>query len=133
MPLGHVVVAHRDAERLPRPDDDDELPRPRDRRVEEVPAQHHEVLAIRLYDPREKQLPDVGMVLLEDAETGEQLFVDTHDKKFRKRFAESAQKREMELNTAFRHAGVDVLSLSTEDDLVRQIVRFAKRRQQMRR
>ena len=96
-------------------------------------AQHHEVLAIRLYDPREKQLPDVGMVLLEDAETGEQLFVDTHDKKFRKRFAESAQKREMELTTAFQRAGVDVLSLSTEDDLVRQIVRFAKRRQQMRR
>jgi uncharacterized protein (DUF58 family) len=96
-------------------------------------AQHHEVLAIRLYDPREKELPDVGMVLLEDAETGEQLFVDTHDKKFRKRFAETAQKREMELNSAFKRAGVDVLSLSTEDDLVRQIVRFAKRRQQMRR
>ena len=96
-------------------------------------AQHHEVLAIRLYDPREKQLPDVGMVLLEDAETGEQLFVDTHDKKFRKRFAESAQKREMELNSTFKRAGVDVLSLSTDDDLVRQIVRFAKRRQQMRR
>ena len=96
-------------------------------------AQRHEVLAIRLYDPREKELPDVGMVLLEDAETGEQLFVDTHDKKFRKRFAETAAKREMELNTAFKRAGVDVLSLSTEDDLVRQIVRFAKRRQQMRR
>jgi uncharacterized protein (DUF58 family) len=96
-------------------------------------AQRHEVLAIRLYDPREKELPDVGMVLLEDAETGEQLFVDTHDKKFRKRFAETAGKREMELNTAFKRAGVDVLSLSTDDDLVRQIVRFAKRRQQMRR
>jgi uncharacterized protein (DUF58 family) len=96
-------------------------------------AQRHEVLAIRLYDPREKELPDVGMVLLEDAETGEQLFVDTHDKKFRKRFAESARKREIELNTAFKRAGVDVLSLSTDDDLVHQIVRFAKRRQQMRR
>jgi uncharacterized protein (DUF58 family) len=96
-------------------------------------AQHHEVLAIRLYDPREKELPDVGMVLLEDAETGEQVFVDTHDKKFRKRFAETAKKREMELNTAFKRAGVDMLSLSTEDDLVRQIVRFAKRRQQLRR
>jgi uncharacterized protein (DUF58 family) len=96
-------------------------------------AQRHEVLAIRLSDPREKELPDVGMVLMEDAETGEQLFVDTHDKKFRKRFAESARKREIELNTAFKRAGVDVLSLSTDDDLVRQIVRFAKRRQQMRR
>jgi uncharacterized protein (DUF58 family) len=96
-------------------------------------AQRHEVLAIRLYDPREKALPDVGMVLLEDAETGEQLFVDTHDKKFRKRFAETAQKRELALSTAFKRAGVDVLSLSTDDDLVHQIVRFAKQRQQMRR
>jgi len=96
-------------------------------------AQHHEVLAIRLYDPRETDLPDVGMVVLEDAETGEQLFVDTHDKKFRKRFADAAQKRETDLNTAFKHAGVDVLSLATDDDLVRAIVRFAKRRQQVRR
>lgn len=96
-------------------------------------AQHHEVLAIRLYDPREVDLPDVGMVLLEDAETGEQLYVDTHDKKFRQRFADAAQKREMELNTAFKRAGVDVLPLSTDDDLVRAIVRFAKRRQQVRR
>src|SRR5512143_3517288 len=94
-------------------------------------AQHHEVLAVRLYDPRERELPDVGMVVMEDAETGEQMFVDTHDKKFRQRFAEAAQKRELELNAAFKHAGVDVLALSTEDDLVRQIVRFAKRREQV--
>ena len=95
-------------------------------------AQRHEVLAIRLYDPREKELPDVGMVMMEDSETGEQLFVDTHDKKFRKRFAEAAQKRELDLNTAFKRAGVDVLPISTNDDLVRQIVRFAKRREQVR-
>jgi len=95
-------------------------------------AQRHETLAIRLYDPREMDLPDVGMVVMEDAETGEQLFVDTHDKKFRKRFAEAAQKRELDLNVVFKRAGVDVLPLSTDDDLVRQIVRFAKRREQVR-
>ncbi len=96
-------------------------------------AQRHEVLAIRLYDPREKDLPDVGMVLLEDAETGEQLYVDTHDKKFRQRFADAAQKREAELSGVFKRAGVDMLPLSTDDDLVRSIVRLAKRRQQARR
>ncbi len=47
--------------------------------------QRHEVLAVRLRDPRESELPDVGPLLLEDAETGEQLYVDTHDKKFRAR------------------------------------------------
>ena len=94
--------------------------------------QRHEVLAIRLWDPREVELPDVGMVVMEDAETGEQLFVDTHDPKFRKRFFEVAQQREEALNNAFKRAGVDALSLSTEDDLVRAIVRFAKQRKQQR-
>lgn len=92
----------------------------------------HEVLAIRLWDPREVELPDLGMVLMEDAETGEQLFVDTHDKKFRRRFYELAQRREMELRDAFKRAGVDALSLSTDEDLVKAIVRFAKQRQQRR-
>ncbi|MFN8403007.1 MAG: hypothetical protein U0V48_05565 [Anaerolineales bacterium] len=44
-------------------------------------GQRHEVIAVELYDPREEELPDVGMVLMEDAETGVQLFVDTHDAK----------------------------------------------------
>jgi uncharacterized protein (DUF58 family) len=95
--------------------------------------QRHEVLAIRLWDPREVELPDLGMVMMEDAETGEQLFVDTHDRKFRQRFHEAAQRREAELNQAFKRAGVDVLSLSTEEDLVKAILRFAKQRQQYRR
>lgn len=94
--------------------------------------QHHEVLAVRLWDPREVELPDVGMVVMEDAETGEQLYVDTHDKKFRQRFFDAAKKREAELDDAFKRAGVDVLSLSTEDDIVRSITRFAKQRQQRR-
>jgi len=95
-------------------------------------SQRHEVLAIRLSDPREIELPDVGMVVMEDAETGEQLFVDTHDAKFRRRFAEAVQRGENELQAAFKRTGVDVLSLSTQDDLVKAIVRFAKQRQQVR-
>jgi uncharacterized protein (DUF58 family) len=91
-------------------------------------TQRHEVLAIRLTDPRESDLPDLGTVVIEDAETGEQLFLDTHDKKFRKRFVEAARRREYELNVAFRHASVDVLTLSTEGDLVKAIVRFATAR-----
>ena len=94
--------------------------------------QRHEVLAVRLWDPREIELPDIGPIVMEDAETGEQLYVDTHDKKFRARFAAAAQRREAALNEAFKHAGVDALSLSTEDDLVRAIVRFATLRQQRR-
>jgi uncharacterized protein (DUF58 family) len=95
--------------------------------------QRHEVIAIRLWDPREVNLPDVGPIVFEDAETGEQLYVDTHDQQFRKRFEEAARRREMELSNAFKHSGVDVLSISTEEDLVRAIVRFASLREQSRR
>src|SRR3954465_5812156 len=82
----------------------------------------HEVLAIRLWDPREIELPDIGPIIMEDAETGEQMYVDTHDKKFRQRFKQAAAERESQLAASFRHAGVDALSLSTQEDLVKAIV-----------
>jgi len=97
-------------------------------------AKRHEILAVRLYDPLEMEMPDLGMLVIEDAETGEQLFVDTHDRGFRKRFAEAAQRRERELRHALRDAGVDALELCTDDDLVDAIMRFAdlrKRRSQL--
>ena len=95
-------------------------------------ARKHEVIAVRLEDPRERELPDIGLVPMNDAETGESLYVDTHDAKFRKRFEAVVQKHEAELVAAFRRAGVDALTLSTEDDLVGAILRFAALRKQRR-
>ena len=94
--------------------------------------QRHEVLAIRLWDPREVELPDVGPIIMEDAETGEQVYVDTRDQKFRQRFQAAAQQREVALSEAFKRSGVDALSLSTEEDLVRAIARFAALRRTLR-
>ena len=88
-------------------------------------AERHEVVAVRLYDPLESNLPDLGLLVIEDAETGEQLFVDTHDRAFRKRFAAAAEPRERELRSAFARAGVDASSSSTDDDLVDALLRFA--------
>ena len=88
-------------------------------------AQRHEIIAVRLHDPLEAELPDLGLVVVQDAETGEQLFVDTNDRGFRKRFAAAAQRREAELRGAFREAGVDAIELSTGDDLVETVMRFA--------
>ncbi|UCD53283.1 MAG: DUF58 domain-containing protein, partial [Phycisphaerales bacterium] len=96
-------------------------------------TRRHDVVAVRMWDPRESDMPDVGPIMLEDAETGEQLYVDTHDAQFRGRFREAARRREAGLGEAFRRAGVDALSLSTEEDLVRAIVRFATQRRQRRR
>jgi uncharacterized protein (DUF58 family) len=88
-------------------------------------ARHHEVLAVRLYDPLEREMPDLGMLVFQDAESGEQLQVDTHDAGFRRRFAEQAARREQALVAAFATAGVDALELSTEGDLAEGILRFA--------
>ena len=93
----------------------------------------HEVLAVRLVDPRETALPDIGPIVVEDAETGEQLVVDTHDAKFRRRFEAAAAAREADLALAFGRAGIDAVTLSTDDDLVRAIVRMATRRKRRRR
>jgi uncharacterized protein (DUF58 family) len=97
-------------------------------------AQRHEIVAVRLYDPLEMELPDLGLFVIQDAETSEQIFVDTHDRGFRKRFKAAAERREKELRAAFVQAGVDTLELSTSDDLVDAILRFAdlrKRRSQL--
>jgi uncharacterized protein (DUF58 family) len=91
-------------------------------------SRHHEVIAVRLWDAREVEMPDIGPIYMEDAETGEQLYVDTHDRNFRRRFHEVAQVRESAMREAFKHARVDALSLSTEDDLVQAIVQFARQR-----
>ena len=96
-------------------------------------SQRHDVLAIRLTDPLEYELPDLGPIVLEDSETGEQLYVDTHDGQFRHRFQQAGLQREQELAQVFKRCKVDSLSLATDEDLVRAIVRFAKSRQRIRR
>ena len=92
-------------------------------------AQRHDVVAVRLLDPLERELPDLGLIPLRDAETGEQVLVDTHDAGFRRRFASLAAQRETELRQALGRAGVDALELSTDDDLAQAIVRFTQLRQ----
>ncbi len=93
-------------------------------------SRRHDVTAVRLYDPLEMELPDIGLVTMRDAETGEQLLVDTHDAGFRARFAAAAQARESALLSSLAQAGVDTLELATDDDLLDAILRFADLRRQ---
>ncbi|MDA8454461.1 DUF58 domain-containing protein [Acidovorax sp. GBBC 3334] len=93
-------------------------------------AQRHDVVAVRLLDPLELELPDVGLVHLRDPETGEQLTVDTRDRGFRHRFARLAADREAALRTALARAGADTLELATDDDLLDAMVRFMELRGQ---
>ena len=92
-------------------------------------ARRHDVVAVRLFDPLEMELPDLGMVPMRDAETGEVLMVDTHDRRFRLRFAELAEQREQALRQALSASAVDALELRTDDELLDALVRFCQLRQ----
>jgi len=92
-------------------------------------ARRHDVVSVRLLDPLELELPDVGLVTLRDAESGEQLQVDTHDSGFRHRFARLAAQREAVLREGLAKAGADTLELRTDDDLVDALLRFMDLRQ----
>ena len=96
-------------------------------------AERHEVLAVRLVDPREFELPDAGLLVVEDAETGEQLMVDSSDPEFRRRLREAGAQREAAVREAARRATVDLHVISTDDDLVTAFVRLVESRRQLRR
>ncbi len=95
-------------------------------------AQRHDVLAIHVSDPCEHVLPDIGLITVEDAETGEQLYVDTHDPQVRERYRQIVETHASQMRAACRRAGVDILPLSTEDDLVKSIARYIMLRKQRR-
>ena len=88
-------------------------------------AQRHEVIAVRPLDPLESALPNLGMVFMTDPETGEQLWVDTSSAGFRSRFDALAQAADARIQHGFAHAGVDAIELSTEEDVLATLTRFA--------
>ncbi len=91
-------------------------------------ARRHEVIAVRLHDPLETTLPELGMIVVEDSETGERLFVDTLDRGVRSRFEAQAAQREQALRESLGRAGVDALELATDEPLADAVVRFAELR-----
>jgi len=96
-------------------------------------TERHEVVAVRLVDRREYELPDAGLIVVEDAETGEQLMVDSSDPEFRRRLRAAGDAQELAVRGAARRAGVDLHVISTDDDLVTALVRIVESRKQPRR
>lgn len=95
-------------------------------------TRRHDVVALQVADPRETDLPSVGMVYVEDAETGEQIFVDTSDPVFRERLATVARERQDDLVATARRAGTDLHRVATDDDLVRSLARISELRRRRR-
>jgi uncharacterized protein (DUF58 family) len=88
----------------------------------------HDLIALRIYDKREQELPDVGLIKLADAETGAIKWVNTSDKKVRTLFAVNAKKREAFLKETFNKSGVDTANISTSESYIVPLTNLFKRR-----
>ena len=93
-----------------------------------ITNRRHDLIAIRISDPREEVLPPVGIVELKDAETGESMLVDTSNRLVRELFAQSNQRRQLGLEKAFHSLGVDHIDIRTSEPYLNPIVKFFRMR-----
>lgn len=88
----------------------------------------HDVVAIQVYDRRAKELPDVGLMRVKDAETGHEMYIDTSDRKLRSAHAEYWKKRQDKLMSIFNKCNIDNISVATDGNYVKQLMAlFAQR------
>jgi len=90
----------------------------------------HDVIAVRIRDIREKEIPNVGFIELEDCETGEQILIDTSDEEFRKNYLKLVEEHEQEINNFFKRNNVDLIEISTDGGWVKPLINFFKKREQ---
>ncbi|MBI1353877.1 MAG: DUF58 domain-containing protein [Acidobacteria bacterium] len=93
-------------------------------------ARRHDLVAVSVSDPREKALPNVGLIALEDAETGQTVIFDSGSNAARKAYAGLARKRDEERQALFRKVGVDEVRVNVGEDYVRDLMLFFRRREQ---
>jgi uncharacterized protein (DUF58 family) len=84
----------------------------------------HDLIAIKLWDVREQELPDIGLIELEDEETGEQVLVDTGDAGFRKKYREAVESRNKELSGVMKRLEIDLIEISTAQDWIQPMLKF---------
>lgn len=90
-------------------------------------SHRHEVVVIRVVDPAERELPDQGLVVVEDAETGEQLMLDSGDPSFREELSKQVDRRDREIDDLLGRAGVSAHLVSTDEDLAERLVDMVRR------
>ena len=94
----------------------------------EITAQKHDLIAITITDPRELQLPDVGLIELEDAETGEEILVDTSDPEVRELFCQLNNRKKAERQKFFRSIKLDFIDVLTNQSYVDELIKFFRMR-----
>lgn len=88
----------------------------------------HDIVAIQVYDQREKELPDSGLIKIKDAETGGERWIDTSSGKVRNAYRQWWEERQDKMNDAFKKGKVDAVSVATSDDYVKALINlFGKR------
>ena len=94
-----------------------------------IAGNKHDLMAVRIFDERENEMPNVGMIQLQDAETGERKWIDTSDRGIRQYYAESAQKELLRIKDSFRKSGVDMAEIATGQDYVKPLIAMFKKRE----
>ena len=93
-----------------------------------IAGSKHDLVGIRVYDPRETELPDVGIVELKDAESGRKVWVDTSSRAVRDHYAASWQRRSGEIEATLKHNRIDTAMISTDGDYVAELIKLFKQR-----
>ncbi len=94
-----------------------------------IATSKHDVMAVRIFDQRESEMPNVGLIQMVDAETGETRWMDTSDRSTREFFSEKARIEELQVKEVFKKSGVDMANISTGEDYVKPLVVMFKKRE----
>jgi uncharacterized protein (DUF58 family) len=94
-----------------------------------VAAKRYDMIAVSVFDPRERELSNAGFIEMRDPETGKAILVDSSSKAFRQKFSQEGEQRRVALKTLFRSIGMDLIEISTETGYVEPLVRFFKERE----
>lgn len=94
-----------------------------------VAAKRYDMIAVSMSDPREREMPNAGLIEMRDPESGKSVLIDSSNKAFRKKFTQESEHRRIALKNLFRSIGMDLIEISTETGYVEPLVRFFKERE----
>lgn len=97
-----------------------------------IASKHHDLVAVHISDPRDMEMPDVGVVKLDDSETGESFFLDTSDSAVREEYRQSALKKSEERKKLFYAVNIDRVVVSTAESYEEALVKFFTKRKMRR-
>jgi len=98
----------------------------------QIANKKHDIVAIRIHDKREENLPNVGMIKMLDAESGKRSWIDTSSKKIRMNFGSKYKKRAEKLKQDFLLCGVDHININTAESYIKPLINFFKQREHRR-